>query len=159
MAEVKLYRRWKILKRVSECFGMTAEPLKFIKYSKCYISSELFNVFFKFRSSLYLIHSSFISSCRDLVFPDRCSFLARRILVMNLGSEVRRYSSKSSSKEWNASEAFENFFNNVSGIVTVLDIFITLTIGFVPHYKLRVNMCQGGHCDARRGWMMASMRF
>lgn len=124
-------------------FRMTAEPLKFIKNSECYFRRESVNVFFKFRSGLYFIHNSSMSSFRGLVFPEMCSFRARRILSMNMGSEVRRYSSKSSSKEWNASDAFENFFNKVSGIVTVFDISTTFSIEFLPHYKLRVDVCQG----------------
>ena len=132
-----------IFKRISQYFRMTTEPLKLVKYSKCYFGREIVNVFFKFRSGLYFVHNSLMRSFRGLVFPEICSFLARRILSMNLGSDVRRYSSKSSSKEWNASDAFENFFNKVSGIVTVLDILTTFPIEFLPHYKLRVNMCQG----------------
>ncbi len=126
---------WEILKRMSKYFRMTAEPLQFVKYSKCYFIRETVDVFFKFRSGLYFVHKSSISSFSGLVFPEICSFLARRILSMNLGSDVRRYSSKSSSKEWNASDALENFFNKVSGIATVLDIFTTLAIDFLPYYK------------------------
>jgi hypothetical protein len=80
-----------------EDFRMMAEPFQLSYDPRGNVTVQSLQVSIELRSRRYSIHSSFLTSLRGRVCPDKWLARAFRILARNSGSLVSRKSSSSSS--------------------------------------------------------------